>query len=64
MGGVNDEEFSNYDLNNEELRFGDLGITEEKFREWEYCGTCILTGQAAGHSRRNGVIGRYNRFRG
>lgn len=36
MGGVNYEEFSKYDLNNKELRFGDLGITEEKFREWEY----------------------------
>lgn len=40
MGGVDYEEFRKYKLNNKELHFGDLGITEEKFREWKYCGTC------------------------
>lgn len=39
MGGVNFEEYDKHSLNNRELHFGDLGITEEKFRSWSYCGT-------------------------
>lgn len=29
-----------YELNNKDLKFGDLGITEEKFKAWKFAGTC------------------------
>ncbi len=29
-----------YTLNNKDLKFGDLGITEEKFKVWKFAGTC------------------------
>ena len=38
MGNVDVENV--HKLNNKELKFGDLGITREKFRAWEYAGTC------------------------
>ena len=38
MGGVDVEKAMS--LNNKDLKFGDLGITEEKFREWKYAGSC------------------------
>ena len=37
MGGVDYERAAA--LNNVEIKFGDLGITREKFREWKYAGT-------------------------
>lgn len=39
MGGVNYEEYRKHKLNNRELHFGDLGITEERFRSWKFCGS-------------------------
>lgn len=38
MGGVDFDKA--YVLNNKDLKFGDLGITEEKFRRWKYSGSC------------------------
>ena len=38
MGGVDVDKA--YSLNNKDLKFGDLGITEEKFRTWKFAGTC------------------------
>jgi len=38
MGGVDVDKA--YTLNNKDLKFGDLGITEEKFRAWKFAGTC------------------------
>ena len=38
MGGVDvDKAFT---FNNLDLKFGDLGITEEKFKAWKFAGTC------------------------
>lgn len=39
MGGVDFEKYNKFNLNNKELRFGDLDISEEKFRNWKFCGT-------------------------
>ncbi len=38
MGGVNIDEARK--LNNKKLKFGDLGITKERFENWKYAGTC------------------------
>lgn len=38
MGGVDYEKASA--LNNKHLRFGDYGITKEKFEKWEFANTC------------------------
>ena len=38
MGGVDVDKA--YTLNNKDLKFGDLGITEEKFRQWKFAGSC------------------------
>lgn len=38
MGGVDIDEARK--LNNKKLEFGDLGITKEKFENWEFAGTC------------------------
>ncbi len=38
MGGVDYE--SALALNNAEIKFGDLGITRERFRAWKYAGSC------------------------
>ncbi len=38
MGGVDVDKA--YTLNNKDLKFGDLGITEEKFRSWKFADTC------------------------
>lgn len=37
-----------YAFNNKDLKFGDLGITKEKFEKWKYAGTCgfEITGDA------------------
>lgn len=39
MGGVDFEKYDKNKLNNKELHFGDLGITQERFKSWEYCGS-------------------------
>lgn len=46
MGGVDVEKA--YLLNNKDLKFGDLGITKERFEKWEFAGTCgfEITGDA------------------
>ncbi len=38
MGGVDVDKA--HSLNNKDLKFGDLGITEERFREWKFAGSC------------------------
>lgn len=38
MGGVDVDKA--YTFNNLDLKFGDLGITEEKFKSWKFAGTC------------------------
>lgn len=38
MGNVDMEKAMSY--NNKALKFGDLGITKEKFKAWKYAGTC------------------------
>ncbi len=38
MGGVDVDRA--YELNNKDLKFGDLGITKERFLDWEFAGTC------------------------
>ena len=38
MGGVNIEEART--LNNKKLKFGDLGITKERFENWKFANTC------------------------
>ena len=38
MGGVNSEVAKKY--NGRSIKFGDLGITKEKFEQWEFANTC------------------------
>lgn len=38
MGGVDVDKA--YTLNNKDLKFGDLGITKERFCEWKFAGSC------------------------
>lgn len=38
MGGVDVDKA--YTLNNKDLKFGDLGITEERFKKWKFAGSC------------------------
>ncbi len=38
MGGVNIDEARK--LNNKKLKFGDLGITRERFENWKFAGSC------------------------
>ncbi len=61
MGGVDVDKA--YTLNNKDLKFGDLGITKERFMDWKFAGTCgfEITGDAIPMPQGRVLVTRSNR---